>query len=110
MGISFNEITHKPVILNTTQALNLFRIFQETLNNSLKYSEASQIEISLYYKGENGIVLGIHDNGKGFDPTKVVSGHGLKNMQVRATEINAELTLQSTINEGTTITVTLYIV
>jgi len=31
-------------------------------------------------------------------------------MQVRADEINAEFILQSTINEGTTIIVTLYIV
>ncbi len=108
--ILFNEVTHQPVILNTTQALNLFRIFQETINNALKYSEATQIEISLNYKGENGIVLSISDNGKGFDPGSVVSGHGLKNMQVRAQEINAGFVLQSAINEGTVISITLYIV
>jgi len=108
--ILFNEVTHQPVILNTTQALNLFRIFQETINNALKYSEATQIEISLNYKGENGIVLSISDNGKGFDPGSVVSGHGLKNMQVRAQEINAGFVLQSAKNEGTVISITLYIV
>jgi len=108
--ILFNEVTHQPVILNTTQALNLFRIFQETINNALKYSEATQIEISLNYKGENGIVLSISDNGKGFDPGSVVSGHGLKNMQIRAQEINAGFVLQSAKNEGTVISITLYIV
>lgn len=108
--ILFNEVVHQPVILSTTQALNLFRIFQETINNALKYSEASQIDISLNYKGENGIVMSISDNGKGFDPANVVSGHGLKNMRVRANEIKAAFVLQSTINEGTAISVTLYIV
>jgi signal transduction histidine kinase len=110
VGIVFNEVTHKPVILSTTQALNLFRIIQESLNNALKYSDATQIEISLNYEGENGIVFSIRDNGKGFHTAGVVSGHGLKNMQIRADEINAEFILQSTINEGTKIIVTLYIV
>jgi two-component sensor histidine kinase len=110
VSISFNEVTHQTVILNTTQALNLFRILQESLNNALKYSEASQIEISLNYEGENGIIFSFSDNGKGFDSAGVVTGHGLKNMQIRANEIKAQLNLQSIINEGTNIIVKLYIV
>lgn len=110
IDISFNEVTHQPVNLNTTQALNLFRIFQESLNNALKYSEATQVEISVNYEGENEIILKIQDNGKGFDLNSVFSGHGLKNMQVRAEEINALFALQSTKYEGTNIIVTLYIV
>ncbi len=108
--IIFNEVTHKAVILNTTEALNLFRIVQESLNNALKYSNAAQIEITLSYEGENGIRIEIKDNGFGFETEKVIHGHGLKNMQARAGEINANLRLQSIVNEGTTVTITLYIV
>jgi signal transduction histidine kinase len=108
--LAFNEVTHQQVSLNTTQALNLFRIVQESLNNALKYANASQIMIDLSYTGEHGIVFKIKDNGKGFDPDKVIRGHGLKNLQARADEINASLSLQSNINEGTSITVTLYTV
>lgn len=108
--LAFEEVTHKPLVLNTTQALNLFRIVQESLNNALKYSKASEIGISLSYEGENGIIFKITDKGCGFDPSKVIHGHGLKNMQARADEINAKLNLQSIIYEGTTITITIYIV
>lgn len=108
--LTFDEVTHKPLELNTTQALNLFRIVQESLNNALKYSKANQIGISLSYEGEKGIIFKITDKGCGFDPGKVVHGHGLKNMQVRADEIKAKLSLQSILNEGTTVTVTIYIV
>ncbi|MBK7213230.1 MAG: sensor histidine kinase [Bacteroidales bacterium] len=107
---TFDDFTHKPINLNTTQALNLFRIVQESLNNAMKYSKASHIAISLSYEGETGIVFKISDNGIGFDTTRVINGHGLRNMQVRAGEINANLTIQSVINEGTSIIVSLYIV
>ncbi|MBK7028510.1 MAG: hypothetical protein IPH45_04560 [Bacteroidales bacterium] len=107
---TFDEVTHKPINLNTTQALNLFRIVQESLNNALKYAHATHIGIALSYDGENGIIVKINDNGIGFDPNNVINGHGLKNMQVRADEISAKLTLQSIINEGTTVIVALYIV
>jgi len=110
VALTFNEVTHKTLILTTTQALNLFRIVQESLNNALKYANASSIEITLSYEDDNGIVLKISDNGTGFNPQDIIQGHGLKNMQRRADEINALLNLQSTINEGTIITITLYIV
>lgn len=108
--LTFEEVTHRQLILNTTQALNLFRIIQESLNNALKYSKATQIAVSLSYEGENGIILKLTDNGCGFDTSKVMHGHGLKNMQLRANEIKAKLSMQSIINEGTTIIVTIYIV
>lgn len=108
--LTFDEVTHKPIGLSTTQTLNLFRIVQESLNNALKYSKANQIGISLSYEGENGIIFKITDNGCGFEPGKVVHGHGLKNMLLRADEIKAKLNLQSILNEGTTVTVIIYIV
>ena len=108
--LTFDEVTHKPIGLNTTQALNLFRIVQESLNNALKYSKANQIGISLSYEGENGIIFKITDNGCGFEPGKAIHGHGLKNMLLRADEIKAKLNLQSILNEGTTVTVLIYIV
>jgi signal transduction histidine kinase/streptogramin lyase len=106
----FNEVIHKPIFLNTTQALNLFRIVQESLNNALKYASATQIEVTLSYEGDTGISIEIQDNGVGFDTQNAIRGHGLKNMQTRATEINADFNLQSLVNEGTIIKITLYIV
>jgi len=108
--LTFNEVTHKLLSLNSTQALNLFRIVQESVNNALKYSNATHIEIAMNYEGSLGIMLTIRDNGSGFDPKSIIHGNGLKNMQIRSAEIKATLQIQSIINDGTTITVTLYIV
>ncbi len=108
--LEFNEVSHTSLSLNTTQALNLFRIVQEALNNALKYASATQIGITLNYEGERRIILKIQDNGIGFDPDIAIRGHGLKNMQVRADEINANILIQSIVNEGTVIIIKLYIV
>jgi signal transduction histidine kinase len=45
----------------------------------------------------------IADNGKGFDSTKETMGNGLKNMKKRASEIGAQLFIDSIPGTGTTI-------
>ncbi len=53
--------------LTPDQRIILFRIFQELLNNALKYAEATIITISLT-PSENGIILQVQDNGIGLPP------------------------------------------
>ena len=48
-------------------------------------------------------LLQIQDDGKGFIPLQNKSGNGLKNMQERAIEIGANLTIQSQPDNGTII-------
>ncbi|MBS1977953.1 MAG: hypothetical protein JST46_11325 [Bacteroidetes bacterium] len=93
-------------LITSTQAVNLFRITQEALTNCLKHSKASTIFIKLC-KQENGrYYLAIQDNGQGFAEIKAVNGHyGMRNMQSRASEIGAELVLQSEQSLGTTVAV-----
>ena len=106
----FSGSFHKPVTLNTTQALNFFRIVQESLNNALKYANASQFEISMNFTEKSEFRLLVADNGCGFEKQKAVGGHGLTNMQSRADEINAKLDISSSPDKGTAISVVLYIV
>ena len=47
------------------------------------------------------ITLKITDNGKGFDMTNAIKGNGLLNMKKRADMLKGELTVTSTISEGT---------
>lgn len=61
----------------------VFLIFKESLNNIAKYSEASEVEISLQ-KHDGQLALRIADRGKGFVPEKATRGNGLRNMQERA--------------------------
>lgn len=80
---------------------NVYLVFKEAVNNAVKYSEAGNLWVSIYY--DNGVTLLVRDDGKGFDETLIRPGNGLKNLQVRAREIGGELHLQSAPGSGTII-------
>ena len=83
------------------KAFQLFRIIQESLNNAIKHSEATQIKIGLYM--DHGMVIvEVADNGKGFDSKAIGfnEGMGLKILKYRANLIGARLRIQSS-EEGT---------
>lgn len=77
----------------------IFRILQEFLSNTVKYSEAKNIGITLNYKPEK-LTITATDDGKGFDITIIEQGSGLINMKSRAALINATLDLKSKPSEG----------
>jgi len=81
----------------------LYRIVQEALNNVIKHSEATQVTIGLYQIA-NMVTLSVRDNGIGFDvETAVSGGFGLENMQERARQIDAKLSVDSMPDKGTEI-------
>ncbi|PZR75249.1 MAG: hypothetical protein DLM73_05680, partial [Chthoniobacterales bacterium] len=87
--------------LDQTMAVNLYRIAQEAVTNSMKHAKANEIAIIL--ERTNGeIVLTISDDGQG----KRRRGHGLGTliMQYRARAIGGTLRVESTRNRGTSVT------
>ncbi|MGD9406089.1 MAG: PAS domain S-box protein, partial [Anaerolineae bacterium] len=83
----------------------LYRIAQEGLNNAIKHAHAGQIKLGLYCQ-PGRVILGISDNGRGFDSEQVGTGRfGLSNMRERAQAIGAELSIETEPGEGTEITV-----
>ncbi len=88
-----------------------YRIAQEALNNILKHSGATRVDMDLIYAipepNTRSVCLRIHDNGRGFDPASVPPNHlGLGIMQERAHAMLAEFTLTSAPGMGTTVEVT----
>jgi len=83
----------------------LYLIFKEAINNSLKYSDCSEIILTAEKKS-NTLILQLSDNGNGFDLSQPSSGNGLKNMQNRAQKIGGKLHIQSAPGSGTTVTFT----
>ncbi|MGZ3967187.1 MAG: sensor histidine kinase [Mucilaginibacter sp.] len=94
--------------LGEQRELVLFRIFQEALNNTLKYAAAKQLKISLQYSIDL-FILTVEDDGDGFLMSGVAekNGAGLKNIRNRAALIGAVATIDSSPNEGCSIKVTL---
>lgn len=82
----------------------LFRILQECLSNIMKHAQASKIEVNLI-TSQGTLVIQISDNGKGFDPDKLLDYNGLQNIKSRAHSIDAILEINSAINKGTLITI-----
>jgi signal transduction histidine kinase len=89
-------------LVDTSIKMNLYRIFQEALQNINKYADASIVTIAIA-KSETGISIQIADNGKGFDVTQTKKGIGLKNMNHRAMELKGQFSIESEQNKGTKI-------
>lgn len=83
----------------------LYYIAREAFHNIVKHAGASTVILRLA-RQESEIVLEVHDNGKGFDPTGPFPGHlGLHSMQERATKMGGTLTIDSTPGQGTRLSV-----
>ena len=82
-------------------ATHIFRIAQEAVNNVVKHSGASRIEISL--KGANTfLTLKVVDNGRGMhDEQQTVEGRGLRIMAYRSDLIGAVLRIDNVDSGGT---------
>jgi len=89
----------------------LYRVITESINNTLKHAQASEIDISIQLNNDIlEIIYG--DNGIGFDTDRTLShtiGLGLFNMKYRIEAINGIFTLRSKPGEGTKIKIQLEI-
>lgn len=96
----------EPFRLDKSIETSLFRIAQEAVNNSIKYSRASQIIVQLI-QDESWVNLTVQDNGIGFDFNKVQNekSGGLKNMRDRAESFDGRFNVDSRPGIGTEIIV-----
>ena len=102
------NLTGDPYSLGEQRELVLFRIFQEALNNTLKYAGAKHLKISLQYS-DKLFTLTLEDDGAGFSKElqEGKGGAGLRNMANRATLIGGAAKIESSPGMGCVINVTL---
>jgi len=101
----FSEKIEGELSLDTEKRKNLFLILKEGVNNAIKYSHATHIEITLI-KINQSLVMSIKDNGQGFDEKNIKAGNGLRNMRERSKEIHGNITINSSLGNGTAIKLT----
>jgi hypothetical protein len=81
----------------------VYRIGYEAIQNAKAHSHASSLSIDLSYAQD--LVLRIRDNGVGIDPNYVIVGkeshHGLQGMRERAAHVQGKLTILSSMESGT---------
>lgn len=78
----------------------LYRIIQEFLHNSIKYSECSEIELS-FIRANGNLMISLSDNGKGFNTESTKTGLGLSHIMKRSEAIGATFNLQTSPGLGT---------
>ena len=81
---------------------NLFLAVKEALNNVLRHSQATAVELEIH-RQRNELVVTIRDNGRGFDIARERDGNGLRNMTMRAREAGGRFKAVSRPGEGTAI-------
>ena len=86
--------------------MSIYRIIQEATHIAIKYAEATLVSVNIKQVNKN-IQIIIKDDGIGFDENEIVYGSGLNNMKKRAEEINALYSIESKIDEGTQVILTL---
>ena len=82
---------------------NIVLVYKEIVNNIIKHSKASQVEVIIKYE-KNELYLSVSDNGIGFDcdeELKNCVGFGLSNQVKRVNEIGGRIAFSSKENEGT---------
>ncbi|MGB1308690.1 MAG: sensor histidine kinase, partial [Oceanihabitans sp.] len=89
--------------LENSLELTIFRIIQELTSNALKHAEASEITISLT-NHESSLNIMVEDNGKGFNTRNIsAKGMGIHSIDKRIEHLEGKLTIESEINQGSTI-------
>ncbi len=103
--LSNDDLIHWDDIDNNVK-INIYRIIQEAIQNINKYAKASNVEISFSLDKEM-LHLTIKDDGVGFDVKRIKKGIGLKNMTSRAQKLAGVFRINSKINRGTTIDISI---
>lgn len=103
-GIGFNfEIDPKideEYSFSALEGINIYRVIQESINNSIKHAKPTEISIKFIKSGER-FIIEVCDNGIGLDENNIKLGNGLHNMHKRIAELGGELTITNNGEKGT---------
>ncbi len=83
--------------------LTMYRVIQELVNNAMKHSEATRINVQVFSETHR-LSAQVSDNGKGFDSTvadKERKGKGLENIRDRIIALNGRFDIWSRPGQGT---------
>lgn len=90
--------------MSKKEEINIFRIIQELVTNSIKHANATEINVQISCRNKV-MQITVEDNGKGFDKEKVEGkGIGLINIQSRIDYLHGTMDLISN-NQGTSTTI-----
>ena len=89
-------------LVETETLITIMRITEELVTNTLKYSEATKVEIAMSLKNKH-VVYSYKDNGKGFDVKKgIKKGFGLPGIHQRVERLGGTMNIYTKLTKGAT--------
>lgn len=103
-GIQFDfemdEQIEDEFTFSALEGINIYRVIQESINNSIKHAQPTEVKIRFAKLGQK-FTIEVSDNGKGLDENNICLGNGLHNMHKRIAELGGELNISSNDGKGT---------
>ena len=96
------------IVIGQEHRHHLYLIVKEAINNAVKYSEATLLQL-IVNETNHLLNISIIDNGKGCVTPTLRRGNGLNNIQKRADELGADFSIKSKAEEGCNISLKLQI-
>lgn len=90
--------------LDSNLEILIYRSAHELVNNALKHSEASHINLQVVQESDR-ISITVQDDGKGFNPDNIKSGMGLENIRKRVESFDGKMSIYSSPENGTEINI-----
>ena len=101
----FNVYPRKEIdALSEEIQIEIFKIIQELLTNTIKHAKASKIDLQLNLI-ENSLNILFEDNGIGFDTNYYKAGIGFINMEERIDKLFGSFIIDSKIKRGTIVNI-----
>jgi signal transduction histidine kinase/ligand-binding sensor domain-containing protein len=104
-----SELVPLDDLFSQEDAITLYRVVQESLNNIIKHAQASEATVSVE-RLTDSVTLTIQDNGRGFSILEAAakpSGFGLAGMAERVRMLGGEWRIDSQEGQGTSVTIRL---
>jgi signal transduction histidine kinase len=113
LAVTFDLDVQARTALNYAQELCVFRFLQETLSNVSRHAKVDSVQVTATATAASLEVI-VTDEGYGFDPAfprevREDGGQGLFGLIDRVESIGGQLDVTSVPNNGTTLSLTLYL-
>jgi two-component system NarL family sensor kinase len=102
--VTYQSIGLENAVIEHTNAITIYRIVQELINNTMKHAAAKSAIVQVS-KTNALISITVEDDGKGFDPVILqgAKGIGWTNIQSRVEYLRGKLDVQSEPGKGTSV-------
>ena len=99
-------LADREIELGAEKSFIIYRMVQESINNTIKHAKANKIDIFVREVDDN-FSISVKDDGNGFEvKSKIAKSNGLQNLYKRAEVIDAKLQILSKTGIGTEIIIT----